>query len=548
MGLNNTINENMLYNKNNGKNNLIMLKMLKLDINDNVITYHKYLNIKPVLYFIFTLFLFLSYANAQENGTSAIAFITEIKGDVQKDLEDSKVPLRLYDQIFVNEKIEIGANSSATVLFNDNTILTLKAESAFEVLQYDKLSLKQKFVISIPKGTFVVESGSIAKSNGGRMTLKLPKSEIDLKGTRVGGGVSADGQKESVYLAEDSFGNVGQIVIMQETGDIQQISNVNEGIVMEEGKESLVESLEQDSQLEIFSEFKEAVINSTKVDEKSIAKEMTKRLAEGTMIDQNGDGKIDLADVGVISDSVKDEFSARLDYVIDSSTEADTSLIADVMDASDASFVESIMETIVNDNPEMVVGLVENLVEHDNAVIFSGDNAELQEKIFESVMQNDSGNNFETLTSIMSQGNEQVSGLIMSQIMEADMVADPTTMDPLEQTTGPEDMQSNVALMVLSQLSEINPDKLAEIATTDQEQFSDFTSQAIGQASVDDTKYITDFLSNTIEDIGEMIFHELSLDTMEDNMLVAAVFDEMVQENWVGYLRLEFFFHKISRE
>ena len=156
---------------------------------------------------------------------------------------------------------------------------------------------------------------------------------------------------------------------------------------MEEGKESLVESLEQDSQLEIFSEFKEAVINSTKVDEKSIAKEMTKRLAEGTMIDQNGDGKVDLADVGVISDSVKDEFSARLDYVIDSSTEADTSLIADVMDASDASFVESIMESIVNDNPEMVVGLVENLVENDNAVIFSGDNAELQEKIFESVIQ-----------------------------------------------------------------------------------------------------------------------------------------------------------------
>ena len=180
----------------------------------------------------------------------------------------------------------------------------------------------------------------------------------------------------------------------------------------------------------------------------------------------------------------------------------------------------------------MVVGLVENLVEHDNAVIFRGDNAELQEKIFESVIQYDSENNFETLTSIMSEGNEQVSGLIMSQIMEADMVADPTTMDPLEQTTGPEDMQSNVALMVLSQLSEINPDKLAEMATTDQEQFSDFTSQAIGQASVDDTKYITDFLSNTNEDIGEMIFHELSSDTMEDNMLVAAVFDEMVQENF----------------
>lgn len=187
-------------------------------------------------------------------------------------------------------------------------------------------------------------------------------------------------KKESVYLAEDSFGNTGQILFTPKTGDIQQISNANEGIVLEEGKELSLESLEQDSQSEIFSDFKEAVINSTKVDEKAIAKEMTQRLAEGTMIDQNGDGKVDLADVGIISDSVKVEFSARLDYVIESSTEADTSLIADIMDASDASFVESIMETIVNDNPEMVVGLVENLVENDNAVLFSGDNAELQEK------------------------------------------------------------------------------------------------------------------------------------------------------------------------
>ena len=42
MGLNNTINENMLYNKNNDKNNLTILKMLKLDINDNIIKYYKY--------------------------------------------------------------------------------------------------------------------------------------------------------------------------------------------------------------------------------------------------------------------------------------------------------------------------------------------------------------------------------------------------------------------------------------------------------------------------------------------------------------------------
>ena len=247
MGLNNTINENMLYNKNNDKNNLTILKMLKLDINDNNIKYYKYLNIKNVLYFIFTLFLFLSCANAQDNGTHGIGFITEIKGDVQKNLEDSKVPLRLYDQIFLNEKVEIGANSSATFMFNDNSILTLKEESIFEVLQYDKLSLPQTFVISISKGAFVVESGNIAKSNGGRMTLKLPKSEIDLKGTRVGGGVSADGQKESVYLAEDSFGNTGQFVLTPETGVIQQISNTNEGIVLEEGKELSLESLEQDN-------------------------------------------------------------------------------------------------------------------------------------------------------------------------------------------------------------------------------------------------------------------------------------------------------------
>ena len=56
MGLNNTINENMLYNKNNDKNNLTILKMLKLDINDNSIKYYKYLNIKTHKHFFIYVF------------------------------------------------------------------------------------------------------------------------------------------------------------------------------------------------------------------------------------------------------------------------------------------------------------------------------------------------------------------------------------------------------------------------------------------------------------------------------------------------------------
>ena len=51
-------------------------------------------------------------------------------------------------------------------------------------------------------------------------------------------------------------------------------------------------------------------------------------------------------------------------------------------------------------------------------------------------------------------------------------------------------------------------------------------------AEAEDSQLITNVLVNADEAFSEMIFDELSSDEMEDNMLVAAVFDDMVQEDF----------------
>ena len=82
--------------------------------------------------------------------------------------------------------------------------------------------------------------------------------------------------------------------------------------------------------------------------------------------------------------------------------------------------------------------------------------------------------------------------------------------------------------MVLATLSEAMVD-------TNKEQFAEFTTYAIENAAAEDSQLITDVLVNADnEELSGMIFDELTSTsgTMEDNLLIAAVFEEMVYEDF----------------
>ena len=165
--------------------------------------------------FSFLLILFVLFANnvlrAEEAEKKFIGFIDSLEGSVNKEDVDDLIKLNAFDQIFTNEKIKIGPDSSIIVSFIDNSILTLQSDSEFLVEKFDKNSEEPSFIIAITKGKFAFESGTIAKNDKGIMKIKLGEMEIDLKGTAVIGGIG------EISLVEDTMKNTGTIIVT--TGD-----------------------------------------------------------------------------------------------------------------------------------------------------------------------------------------------------------------------------------------------------------------------------------------------------------------------------------------
>ena len=95
--------------------------------------------------FSFLLILFVLFANnvlrAEEAEKKFIGFIDSLEGSINKEDVDDLIKLNAFDQIFTNDKIKIGLNSSIVVSFIDNSILTLQSDSEFVVEKFGQTHL-----------------------------------------------------------------------------------------------------------------------------------------------------------------------------------------------------------------------------------------------------------------------------------------------------------------------------------------------------------------------------------------------------------------------
>ena len=165
--------------------------------------------------FSFLLILFVLFANnglrAQEAEKKFIGFIDSLEGSVNKEDVDDLIKLNAFDQIFTNDKIKIGPNSSIVVSFIDNSILTLQGDSEFFVEKFDKISEEPSFIIAITKGKFAFESGTIAQNDKGIMKVNLGEMEIDLEASAIIGSISE--KKSEVSMVPKTTGGNNPITV-----------------------------------------------------------------------------------------------------------------------------------------------------------------------------------------------------------------------------------------------------------------------------------------------------------------------------------------------
>jgi len=131
----------------------------------------------------------------------------------------SPVPLKLKDDIYLNDVLQTSASSTLGVTFNDETTFNLNASASITVddFIYEDGGKKNSALFDVTKGTVAFVAAAVAKT--GNMKITTPTATLGIRGTtglvEVNG---AGGGAHNIKLYPDPDGHVGTIDVNDRSG------------------------------------------------------------------------------------------------------------------------------------------------------------------------------------------------------------------------------------------------------------------------------------------------------------------------------------------
>lgn len=131
----------------------------------------------------------------------------------------NSLPLKLQDDIFLNDVLQTSANSTLGVTFNDATTFNLTANARITVDNYiyEDGGKNNSALFDITKGTVAFVAASVART--GDMKITTPSASLGIRGTT--GLVEVDGTAgggHNIKLYPDPDGRVGHIDVSDRSG------------------------------------------------------------------------------------------------------------------------------------------------------------------------------------------------------------------------------------------------------------------------------------------------------------------------------------------
>ena len=413
--------------------------------------------------------IFLLFFSQQLFANEKIGTVNKIQGNLKAINESGEErELSVYDELYLLDEIVV-SNGGATIQFDDNSTIILKNNTSFKVTEFNISGAKDIFVGETIKGSVIVESGKIAKSDSGFMQIKLPKMDLEVKGTRFNIENKPDGTSD-VGLSTDSFGNVGTINIAAE-GAIKTLYTPDQVVSISEGQ-GFTERPQSDEEKQSMETVSQDLVEASKIDENEIQKQLEKKLLEGKLEDADGDGKIDLNDIAAIKQAIKEEKQEQINFIVDNSKEDNTTFLSEVLNSSDESNVSEVMNKIVENNETLISQVVSDLSDKDNKFITGSDSEatnQIKEKIFEKIVQSGSDKSAEVLSKVISKSDPKTVERVIINI-----------------TTKNTDANSTLSLKVMADLSEKNPEALEIVNQNNKEQMEKLVVDAVQKGSSDE--------------------------------------------------------------
>ena len=474
-------------------------------------------NTKFLIYFIILIkvifsFIFISISLAEEN---QIGTISEINGNAIIKTNDSEQrDVSLFDHIHLNEEIIVKVNSSITLEFDDGTSIILKEFTSYKVTDYINTKSSPSFYSEVSSGKVIVETGSIAKKQSGKMELQIKKSNLSLKGTRLNASLNETGQLD-VSLGEDNFGNTG-LIEMTSDGQKQSIFSTNQ--VLQVTDEGVSAREKTDEEINEEKSANEVFVKNSSVNEEELEVQLVAKLASGKIQDINNDGIINTSDVDELKQQILNQKQAKIEFIIDNSNEDNTEFLSSVIDQSDEKTTGGVLEKIIDKNDTLVENVVEDLVDKNNNFLTtqsSENNNSIKEKVFETIVSKETNKSAVILSKVMAKADTATVSSVINNITEKN-----------------ENTNSRLSLKVMADFAEKNPLKLENLTENNSDEIQKLAVSAISVAksNANDADLIAKVVASAPEELTNKVIEEVTKKSSDaDQALSARVMKSVIE-------------------
>jgi hypothetical protein len=157
----------------------------------------------------------------QQAPEEPIGNVATVTGSASVVRNNATTPLKVKDDIYLNDVVQTAANSSLGITFIDATTFNLKsnAQITIDTYVYEDGGKNNAGIFDVVKGTVAFAAASVAKT--GDMKITTPTATLGIRGTTglvevpEGGGTSAT---NNIKLYPDADGKVGRIEVNDRSG------------------------------------------------------------------------------------------------------------------------------------------------------------------------------------------------------------------------------------------------------------------------------------------------------------------------------------------
>jgi len=152
-----------------------------------------------------------------------IGNVATLTGSATVTRNNTPTPLKLQDDIYLNDVLQTSANSTLGVTFSDATTFNLTANATITVdnFVYEEGGKQNAALFDVARGTVAFAAAAVAKS--GDMKISTPSATLGIRGTTglvevPEGASAANASNVAIKLYPDADGTVGRIEVNDRAG------------------------------------------------------------------------------------------------------------------------------------------------------------------------------------------------------------------------------------------------------------------------------------------------------------------------------------------